>query len=73
MQPEGGIDPSSGRVQYALLDHRPSTAGAFLAGLEHEDHVPGQLVPQLVQNLSPHPISPATCRSCPQACMVPVV
>ena len=43
VQRVGRDRPLAGRVQHALLDHEPAAAGALLAGLEHEDDVPGQL------------------------------
>ena len=44
---------------------------ALLAGLEHQNDVPGELVPRSASSRAA-PTSPATCRSWPHACMRPV-
>ena len=37
------VDPPAGHVQEALGHHRLGPTGTFLAGLEHEDDVAGQV------------------------------
>lgn len=45
MQGVRGDDPLPGGVEHPLVDHDLRPALALLAGLEHEDDVPGQLLP----------------------------
>ena len=42
VQGEGGVGE---RVQQAVVEHEARAVEAFLAGLEHEAHFAGQLVP----------------------------
>ncbi len=50
MQGVRRLDPAPAGLQQALGQHRLGAARALLAGLEHQDHVTGQLGPQLGQD-----------------------
>ena len=64
------VDPASGDVQESLGHHGLGAAGTFLAGLEHEHHVAGQVFPA-ADKMRAAPTRAPTWRSWPQACMTP--
>ena len=45
----GGVHTPAGGIQHAFADHVAGAVEAFLAGLEHQDDVAGQLVPAFGQ------------------------
>ena len=49
MQRIRGIDPTTGSIEHALLDHERCTAGALFAGLEHEHDIARERLAALVQ------------------------
>ena len=61
----------TGRVEQTFVDHRFGAAGTLFARLEHEDDVAGQRRPGRRQSSRAAPTRPATCRSCPHACIAP--
>ena len=44
VQTVGSIRPSTGDLQHTFVEHPARTVVTFLAGLEHEEHVAGELV-----------------------------
>jgi hypothetical protein len=70
VEPPGCGTSICGRVEDALLDHRPRALPAFLAGLEHRDDVPGEPVAPGRRQVR-GPTSIAVGRSWPQPCITP--